>query len=279
MQRRFFLKSISLVTAAVLLPSLMTGCHQDDLKTKDKISIKEALLKHTAGVAVIDGIIMKHKKSINDFEDYNYLLKNDEDRSSLETILTLPWFMGPKIQMDKDDYALAKYSNSNLIFSGYGISTRVKEISSKLKNKTLDGYKEEDKKLVLSTEKILVDLGMKSEKELYLYIFDKLTSYQASEVYVMLDYLNTKGVINIEKLLNTDYLNESNERLISYMYNNYISYEDNKEDTYPKDSWGFRDLHTGQWVTLNKNDFMPYTFTFLVMNSIIASDGSLINGI
>jgi len=280
MIRRSFLKNISVVVAALIIPGIFSGC--EDEKT---ITPKEAVEKHAEGVAVLEYVLENHRQAVYAMDDFGYTVNIEslKDSGSVDLILTLPWYMGPKIEMSKNDYVLNKYSEANFLFTGYGIKSRIREVSAKFKAYTRRNMSEDEEAKIKSTEAILIKLGLDSEVDLFLYIYDKLTSYSAPEVYVLMDYLAKKGVIDRSEILSKEYIDTAADKLIEFMYSNYIDFEEGKpymsKDKNGVLIWGFTDPSSQKEVHFSRSAYIPYALTFIIMNNIISSDGDWINGI
>jgi hypothetical protein len=261
MDRRTFFKSLIATGIFAATASVFTGC---DSETK-VLTAKEVLEKHSNLLSVIDYTQLTYKKGVSVLEELNFARAN-ENKMSIDTIFTLPWYVGPKINLDKNEYFVKAYANESLLFTGFGIGDKVE-----LNYRSSNLFSGKD------TVSRANELGFEDIKSLYMYVFDKLTSYTATEVFVMIDLLDQKGILKKEDILNIENINKETKLLIQREFSGYINHEismatSNKEKSaakinLPKSKWNLR--IENKVVSLKEEDFKIYALTYMICNKII----------
>lgn len=261
MNRRSFFKAI--MTSGLILTgaSFLTGCEDGQVKP---LSAQEALTNHSVYIAALDKVKLSHKLGISLMEELNLSMKVSGSYS-FDTEFTLPWYLGPKIGLDKNEYLLSKYSSSELLFSGYGIGDR---LNMDYRGKTYGD---------IPISKKLASLGFKDMKEFYSFIFDKISSYSSTEAFVLIDLLDQKGILNTEEILNEKNIFMKSEELMKDLFKDYIGYEKSllstKEEidsfTYDsvKENWSL--IINDKVVIFSKEDFLIYALSYMICEEIL----------
>lgn len=244
MNRRLFVKSAVLAT-----PFLITGCSFNFIESKQEI-----LDKNNSLLATIDYIQIFYKKGLRKMEDLNFSLINSNQYIGAN--YTLPWYVGPNISLDKNEYLLKTYNQEPLLFNGFGIKNR---LNMDLPNKGLS------------------KIGYSSIEQLYSIIFDKITSYSKYEVFAMIEKLEEDGILNKGYILDLRNVELHTEKLLRKKYEFYINYETSMalSDTDRKfidnnlinPKWKFR--VGDKLVTLNKEDYLIYGLVSMICEQII----------
>lgn len=112
-RRSFLLKS---ATVSLMAAAVFSGCSSTVFNRG-----KSALPKYTTQVAEIDAIRLIWENGVEKVCDTGSSILGEEDFT-----FTLPWYIGPNVALTQDDYEIAKYSNSDLLFPGFGLRGRLK---------------------------------------------------------------------------------------------------------------------------------------------------------
>lgn len=267
MNRRSFFKSIVASGLLVAIASVFTGCNS----SVEQITPKEAIEKHSNLVSVIDYIQIQYNKGLYVLEELNFKTKT-EDKVSFDTKYTLPWYIGPQMNIGQNKYFITTYSAGNLLETGFGIGDKIDLM-----------YRGNQ----YVTPARLNELGFSTIKELYSFVFNKVTSYNSAEAYILLDILERHGVLKVSELLNLDYLTVENDKFIRNEFRHYLGHENvlatSDKDRellateIPMDKW-FAFVGTKQ-VHFLKEDYLIYSFTKLIVDAILekAPKGQKIN--
>ena len=261
MKRRNFIK----LSLSVGLLSLLSGCN--DSKT---ITPEEAIKYHSDLVSVIDIVKIHFNDSLSTMSIFG-LNFNDKDNPSLDTEYSLPWYIGPKLNLSKNEYFVDLYSDTDLLFLGYGIKDR---INLMLRKDTFQGISAEEKSR---------NLGFSSTIDLYKYVFNYISSYSATEVFVKLKNLESINAISTDKILNESFIKKENDKLIRDIFKNYISFEKEINNTVITTDSLLRKTHytiNGEKVHFIKSDFEIYTLSLIIVKEILnnTKKGIKING-
>lgn len=257
MNRRTFFKSIVASSLLLATTSVFTGCSV----TNSLLSTQETVDTKANRIATIEFIQIQYKKGLYVMEELNFRTRT-EDSVSFDTNFTLPWYVGPKINVAQNDYLLATYSSNALLESGFGIGNRIEQLYRN--NSSANPSK-------------LNSLGFRTTKELYTFVFDRLTSYSATEVYSFLKTYDSEGIINISDILDLESLQEDNDKFVGNEYKKYIEFEKAYEATQtdkkkvdkeiPLDKWYFNSGN--KQVHFLKEDYLIYTMTKLIVDGLL----------
>lgn len=114
MTRRAFLigsaKIAGGVTGATAILSL-TGCSVVRPKTA-------VLPKYTSQVALIDFLRMRWRDNIKKVVESGVA-------KDIDSPFSFPWYVGPNIAISAEEYEIAKYTNSDLLYPGFGLKERI----------------------------------------------------------------------------------------------------------------------------------------------------------
>ncbi len=258
MNRRTFFKSIVASGLMFATTSVLTGCSV----TNNLLSTQETVDKKANRIATIEFIQIQYKKGLYVMEELNFRTRT-EDSYSFDTNFTLPWYVGSKINVVQNDYLLATYSATPLLESGYGIGNKIEPM-----------YRTNS----AATPAKLNALGFRTTKELYSFVFDRLTSYSSSEVYSFLKAYDSEGVISLSNILDLEYLQEENDKFVANEFRKYTEFEkayeatqtDKKkvESELPLDKWYFYSANNKQ-VHFLKEDYLIYTMTKLIVDGLL----------
>lgn len=256
MNRRMFFHSILASLLLVSSSAMLTGCKEEtNFQKESKL------------IPVIEYVQLSHKKSLHLMEDLGFTMRY-KSKFSQDALFTLPWFVGPKLDISKNDYLIKLYSTEDLLFTGYGLGDKINLY-----------YRS-------TNEERINELGFDSSKDLFEFVYNKLTSYNPKDVYIMLSILEEKNILKTEDVLNMENIDNMNNELLKFNFNNYNEFDQSMVATAeekrlvtnnPLNSW--RLSVNGKQVSLTKADFIPYSLTLIIMNEIIKNTpkGQVIN--
>jgi len=191
---------------------------------------------------------------------YNLFLPQSYYSEYPDLSVTLPFVYGAKLEMDREHYMIRRYSNRVLLYANYGIKDRF--------NMTYSDVGDYGR---------LQELGFNSFGELYLFIFDKLTSYPLRESYGFIKELEKAGVVDSDEVLNFSRADKRNEDYIRNLFSNYFDFE--------KESFQNTDIDESlsHWylsvddklITLSKDEFKIYSLTDFIVKKVLKSNKPL----
>lgn len=257
MNRRNFFKSIVASGLLLATASVFTGCSVSN----SLLSPQETVDLKNNRIATIEFVQIQYKKGLYVMEELNFRT-GTEDSVSFDTNFTLPWYVGSKINVAQNDYLLASYSSNALLESGYGLGNKIEPM-----------YRYSS----LATPEKLNSLGFKSTKDLYIFVFDKLTSYSSEEVFTFLKKYDSEGIIDIADILDLEKLQKENDRFIVEQFKNYIEFEKSYQATLNEKNNVNTDIPMNKWffytnnkqVNFLKEDFLIYTMTKIIVDSLL----------
>mgnify|MGYP002744952575 CR=1 FL=1 len=126
----------------------------------------EERYKKGTELAIFKDIKESYINGLEKADRYNLYLPQSYYSEYPDLSVTLPFVYGAKLEMDREHYMIRRYSNRVLLYANYGIKDRFNMIYS-----DVGDYGR------------LQELGFNSFSELYLFVFDKLTSYPLKESY------------------------------------------------------------------------------------------------
>lgn len=246
MNRRMFFHSILASLILVSSASILTGCKEETNYQKE-----------TKLIPVIEYVQLSHKKNLHLMEDLGFTMRY-KSKFNQDALFTLPWFVGPKLEISKNDYLIKLYSTEDLLFTGYGLGDKINLYFRS------------------TSEERIHELGFDTSKDLFEFVYNKLTSYSPKDVYIMLSVLEENKILKTEDILNMENIESMNNDLLSFNFNNYNEFDKSMVATpeekrlvtnNPLNSW--RLSVNGKQVSLTKGDFIPYSLTIMIMNDII----------
>lgn len=257
MNRRSFFKSIAASSFLLAATSVFTGCSITD----NLLSPQETVDKKANKIATIEFVQIQYKKGLYVMEELNFKTKTEKN-TSFDTNFTLPWYVGSKINVVQNDYLLATYSSNALLESGYGLGNKIEPM-----------YRNSS----LATPEKLNSLGFKNTKELYIFVFDRLTSYSSEEVLTFLKKYDSENIINISDILDLENLQKENDKFIVEQFKNYIEFEKNYQATLTDKNKINNEIPFSKWffytdnkqVNFIKEDFLIYTMTKLIVDNLL----------
>ena len=174
--------------------------------------------------------------------------------------VTLPFVYGAKLEMDREHYMIRRYSNRVLLYSNYGIKDRF--------NMTYSDVGDYGR---------LQELGFNSFGELYLFVFDKLTSYPLKESYDFIKELEKAGVVDSDEVLNFSRADKRNEDYIRNLFSNYFDFEkESFQNTDIDESLSHWYLSANdKLITLSKDEFKIYSLTDFIVKKALKSNKPL----
>jgi len=263
MNRRSFLKGISLSLITAMTIS-MTGCN-----FSSELTPEEALEEHSHLISVIDSLKMNYNNNIKTMDSIGLIFPDSED-NLIDTEYSLPWYIGSKINLSKNEYFIKKYTSEDLLFNNFGIKNKYKLFYF---NKTYKGK---------SANERSIQLGFESINDLYKSILYKLTTYSATDIFIELKTLEKLGILNTEEILNSNKINEFNEKFVKNLFNNYIQFEkslETKENNYSLNNylklWKYS--VNDKKINFIKEDFELYSFAITLTELILTNTPKGVN--
>jgi len=272
LNRRDFIR-LSLTSGALtLIGGAFSGCSQNI----NKVSKAEVIDRESNLISAIDYTQMSFKDSIRYMEGVN-LTRKDYKKYSFDLEFSLPWFIGPRVDMDKDNYFVRRYSNEDLLFTDFGIGNRL-YFDYRYK------YKELGLEKKFTVDQKAISLGYDSLEDMYISIFIILTTYQPKETYVFLKKYADMGLIDLDSILNISNIKKDTEKLIRKYYNSYYSFEDNAKDNGIKSNldntlYNWFVIIDNKEIKLKKEDYYIYALTDKIVTNILINShkGQIIN--
>lgn len=246
MNRRMFFNSILASVLLVSSASVITGCQYET-----------SFQKESKLIPVIEYAQLSHKKNLQLMEDLGYTQRYKSNFSQ-DVLFTLPWFVGPQLDISKNDYLVKMYSTEDLLFTGFGLGDKINLYYRNVDNNRLN------------------QLGFESSKDLFEFVYNKLTSYSAKDVYIMLAVMEERKILSVKDVLNYERINQKNKDLIGFNFYNYNEFDKSMVSTpaekellneNPLKSW--RLSVNGKQVSLTESDFIPYALTVIICDEII----------
>lgn len=232
---------------AIGLGMLVSGCNG----TLFSLNPNERMLyNHTSLLAAIDLVQMPYKKGLVSMEDLSFMYNS---KSYVGTRHLLPWFVGAKIDLNKNDYFIKGFTNEDLLYTGYGIKDRLSLHYSKNRVK-------------------VISLGFENAIQLYLAVFDRVSSYSKYELLSYLERLEAGGLLNKEELLDYNSIKNKNNLFIGEMFNNYNEYEETvkiTKESLPVINKKWKITINKEPVHISENDYLIYSFTHTICESIL----------
>ena len=152
---------------------------------------------------------------------------------------------------------IRRYSKRVLLFPNYGVKDKFNIMYSSLDAK----------------ERMLNKMKLSGYDELFLKIFDKLSSYPIKESYDFIVELEKLGVVESDEVLNFNLVESRNETYIKKLFSNYFDFEydlfQNKDVDEALDHWTLE--INDKTLTLDKNDFKMYSLTDFIVRKILSS--------
>jgi hypothetical protein len=200
-------------------------------------------------------------------ENIGFIVR-DKNKFSEDLSFTLCWYFGPKLDISREDYLVKMYSSDDLLFTGYGLGDKISLIYNSF------------------GEEKIHDLGFNNAKELHSFIYNKLTSYSARDVYFMLENMEDHGLLKVTDIVNYDNLMTERDSLLGFNFYNYNQFDKSMLDTPSQEKYvnatrinDWTITVNGRRVHLTKEDFDIHAMTAMICKSILknAEKGDITN--
>lgn len=168
---------------------------------------------------------------------------------------SLPAFIGPNPSLSADEYTLLKYAEKPLLFNDLGINNYLYLI--------LEQNPE-------SADNKAKEFGYKNTQEMFDHFYD-ITHYKNSDqLLLFLKFLKEKNLISaVDETIKKDKLESETNKIISTIYSPYYKYEKSEDFNKLNKTW-FIYLKKEK-VNLNREDYKPYAFTFILLKEVLNS--------
>lgn len=251
------MRKIILSTIACLC--MFSGCTIDQFKTIEPKTLTQAEMadKIQNELAVFQDIRDCYLKGVEKANIYGLSFPNSYLADYPDISLSFPFIYGAKLDMDQEHYMIRRYSKRVLLFPNYGIKDKFNIMYSSLDAK----------------ERMLNKMKLSGYDELFLKIFDKLSSYPIKESYDFIVELEKLGVVESDEVLNFNLVESRNETYIKKLFSNYFDFEydlfQNKDVDEALDHWTLE--INDKTLTLDKNDFKMYSLTDFIVRKVLSS--------
>lgn len=259
MVRRNFIK-VGLSLAAI---SLLSGCMNTiGFKEIEPLNAgKISLDKYYKELSLLDMIKISYLKGVKRVESAGFAF-SEESSYNNEVVYSLPWYLGPDITLSRDEYLLNIYNSGNLLFVKHGIRAK--------------SYFLTKDSLIENHMNNLRELGYNNFNDLYEFIFRKIATYSKDELFVYINNLRARGLIN-KDIYSSTFFEAKNETFINKLYAPYISHEisltvnelnnrDPRKEGYPLNNWRVNAIND---ISFKREDFYIYTFTSIICEEIL----------
>ena len=244
--------------ASLICIFVLGGCFgvQPSAKT---LTQEEQNEKTRSELVVLKNVKESYISGLEKANKYGFYLPQTYYSEYPDLSVTLSFIYGAKLEIDREHYMIRRYSNRILLYANYGIKDRFNMFYS-----DVGDYGR------------LQELGFNSFEELYLFIFNKLTSYPLKESYSFIKELEKENVIDIEEVLNFYKVEERNEEYIKTLFANYIDFEkESFQNTNIDEALSHWYLNLDEkLITLSKDEFKIYSLTDFIVKNILKSKKS-----
>lgn len=245
---KYFFLSLAYVFA-------LTGCFEQPAPPK-VLTQEELNAKAINEVAVLKSVKESYLQGLEKASIYDLYLPASYYVDYPDLSVTFPFVYGSKIDMDKEHYTIRRYSGRAVLFPNYGIKDRFNISYGNDAN-----YEQ------------LRKMGFASFQDLYLFVFNKLTSYPLRESYEFITSLEKERIVDSDIVLNMNAVEIRNESYIKKAFSNYFEFEknvfQNSDVEEALENW-YLDAN-GKLITLNKDDFKIYSLTDFIVKKVLAS--------
>ena len=237
---------------------ILGGCfEQPSVRT---LTQEEQNEKIRSELVVFKDIKESYINGLEKADRYNLYLPQSYYSEYPDLSVTLPFVYGAKLEMDREHYMIRRYSNRVLLYANYGIKDRF--------NMTYSDVGDYGR---------LQELGFNSFGELYLFVFDKLTSYPLKESYDFIKELEKAAVVDSDEVLNFNRADKRNEDYIRNLFSNYFDFEkESFQNTDIDESLSHWYLSANdKLITLSKDEFKIYSLTDFIVKKVLKSNKPL----
>ncbi|MGB2552807.1 hypothetical protein ACPF04_06465 [Campylobacter sp. MOP51] len=231
---------IRLILSVSFIGLILSGCGTANTAPRPELISQQK--------AILEDIAYYHKEGLKNASAINLF---SSEYTGVD--FGIPWYFGAKINMEKKDYDFLVNQEIPVLMSGYGIRDRI--------NIDFQGYKNNSK---------VMGLGFVDIRELYVFIFDRVTNSSSNEMHRILSAMQDHGLLNVSEVVDSDALNSYTDGYLNKIFARYIELD--SSNTHHLEIWyaGTPSLKTNT----TRAEYIPYAFTSMIVEKLLSNSES-----